>query len=264
MDNRIEACALQLVEVRRSGGMLEEVPDALRSLSLSDAYSVQRQGIRLWDDEVAGWKIGATAKEVQSVFGISEPVYGPVFKKSVFQSPARLDAAAFQHRILEVEFAFRFGNDLRSRARPYTREEILGVIDAVIPSIEIISPRLKTLTGSHISTVTADFCANGGAVIGKPCTDWRNLDLVSRIVTLSLNRVKCREGTGALVLGDPLNTVEWLVDAFCKQGAAIKKGQFILTGTMTGIQAVEVNQFARADFGDLGTVEVVFETQPNG
>jgi 2-keto-4-pentenoate hydratase len=140
----------------------------------------------------------------------------------------------------------------------------MAAIDAVIPSIEIISPRLKTLTGSHISTVTADFCGNGGAVLGRPCTDWRNLDLISRVVTLSLNHVKCREGTGALVLGDPLNTVEWLVDAFGKQGATIKKGQFILAGTMTGIQAAEVNQVAQADFGDLDTVELVFEKQTNG
>ena len=83
MDSRIEACARQLVDVRRNGGMLEELPETLRSLSLSDAYSIQRQGIKLWSDEVAGWKIGATSKEVQSVFGISEPVYGPVFKRTV-------------------------------------------------------------------------------------------------------------------------------------------------------------------------------------
>ena len=261
MDTRIDACARQLVDVRRNGGMLEELPETLRSLGLSDAYSIQRQAIELWSDEVAGWKIGATSKEVQSVFGISEPVYGPVFKRTVFQSPAQLDAAAFQHRIVEAEFAFRFGDDLPSRAKPYTRDEIVSVIDAIIPSIEILSPRLKTLTGSHISTVVADFCGNGGAVLGRVCTDWQHLDLISRVVTLSLNGVKRREGTGALVLGDPLNTVEWLINTLGEHGATIKKGQFILAGTMTGIHTAEVNHVSQADFGDLGTVDVVFETQ---
>lgn len=261
MDTRIDACARQLVDVRRNGGMLEELPETLRSLGLSDAYSIQRQAIELWSDEVAGWKIGATSKEVQSVFGISEPVYGPVFKRTVFQSPAQLDAAAFQHRIVEAEFAFRFGDDLPSRAKPYTRDEIVPVIDAIIPSIEILSPRLKTLTGSHISTVIADFCGNGGAVLGRVCTDWQHLDLISGAVTLSLNGVKRREGTGALVLGDPLNTVEWLINTLGEHGAAIKKGQFILAGTMTGIHTAEVNHISQADFGDLGMVDVVFETQ---
>jgi len=261
MDSRIEACAHQLVEVRRNGGMLEELPETLRSLSLSDAYSIQHHGIKHWSDEVAGWKIGATSKEVQGVFGISEPVYGPIFKRTVFQSPAQLDAAAFQHRIVEAEFAFRFGADLPSRTKPYTRDEIVAAIDAVIPSIEILSPRLKTLTGSHISTVVADFCGNGGAVLGRICTDWHKLDLISRVVTLSLNGVKRREGTGALVLGNPLNTVEWLINALGKNGASIKKGQFILAGTMTGIHTAEVNQISQADFGDLGTVDVVFETK---
>jgi 2-keto-4-pentenoate hydratase len=107
MDSRIDSCARQLVEVRRNGAVLEELPETLRSLSLRDAYSIQHDGIKLWSDEVAGWKIGATSKEVQEVFGISEPVYGPIFKGTVFQSPARLDAAAFQHRIVEAEFGFR-------------------------------------------------------------------------------------------------------------------------------------------------------------
>lgn len=264
MNSRIEACARRLVDVRRSGGMLEELPDLLASTSLNDAYSIQSQGIRLWPDEVVGWKVGATSKEVQSVFGISQPVYGPVFKKNVFQSPVSLDVAAFQHRMVEAEFAFRFGDDLPSRKKPYTRDEIVAAIDAVIPSIEIISPRLKTLTTSHISTVIADFCANGGAVLGRGRNDWRHLDLVSHFVTLSLDGVRCREGSGALVLGNPLNAVEWLVNALGEHGASIKKDQFILAGTMTGINAAEVNSLCRADFGDLGTVDLVFEMQSDG
>ena len=32
MDTRIDACARQLVDVRRNGGMLEELPETLRSL----------------------------------------------------------------------------------------------------------------------------------------------------------------------------------------------------------------------------------------
>lgn len=107
----------------------------------------------------------------------------------------------------------------------------------------------------------ADFCGNGGAVLGRTCTDWHKLDLISRVVTLSLNGVKRREGTGALVLGNPLNTVEWFINALGKHGASIKKGQFILAGTMTGIHTAEVNQISQADFGDLGTVDVVFETK---
>jgi 2-keto-4-pentenoate hydratase len=137
----------------------------------------------------------------------------------------------------------------------------VAAIDAVIPSIEIISPRFKALPTSQISTVIADFCANGGAVFGRICTDWRKLDLVSRGVSLSLNGIKRREGKGALVLGNPLNTVEWLINALGEHGASIEKGQFILAGTLTGIHTAEVNHISQADFGDLGTVDVVFEDE---
>ena len=63
------------------------------------------------------------------------------------------------------------------------------------------------------------------------------------------------------MLGSPLNTVDWLINALGEHGATIKKGQFILAGTMTGIHTAEVNHISQADFGDLGTVDVVFETQ---
>jgi 2-keto-4-pentenoate hydratase len=35
-------------------------------------------------------------------------------------------------------------------------------------------------------------------------------------------------------------------------------GQFVMTGTVTGLHAPEPSHTAKADFGVLGTVEVVF------
>jgi len=110
-----------------------------------------------WDDEVVGWKVGATAKQVQQLFGVSEPAYGPVFRKSVFQSPARAPARDFHHRMLESEFAFRFGKDLSPRPSSYSRDEIIESVDALIPAFEIISPRFNRLTVDRFPQVVADF-----------------------------------------------------------------------------------------------------------
>ena len=80
-------------------------------------------------------------------------------------SPARLKAAAFQHLLLEAEFTFSFRDGLPRRAKRYAREEVIEAIEAVIPSIEIISPRFKRLSVDHTPQFVADFSGNarGGA-----------------------------------------------------------------------------------------------------
>jgi len=43
-----------------------------------------------------------------------------------------------------------------------------------------------------------------------------------------------------------------------KQGLTLAKGQFVMTGTTTGIHTPELGQHAVADFGDLRKVEITF------
>jgi 2-keto-4-pentenoate hydratase len=68
-----------------------------------------------------------------------------------------------------------------------------------------------------------------------------------------------QEGTGALTLGHPLNVLDWLIVALSARGQDIRKGDLVMTGTMTGLHAPEPGEPAVADFGALGKVEVVFE-----
>ena len=248
----------RIVEARKSLSTLEDLTGAAAVATLEDAYQIQSAVTKRWGDEIAGWKVGATARQVQQLFGVSEPAYGPVFRKSVFQSPARVPARDFHHLMLESEFAFRFGKDLAPRATAYSRDEILTSVDALIPAFEIVSPRFNRLTVDKFPQVVADFCANGGAILGTPVEKWRGIDLPAHAVKLSIGGALRQEGVGAAALGDPVNVLEWFVNKFHAQGLSLSKGQFVLTGTMTGIHTPEVGQTAIADFGDLSKVEVTF------
>jgi 2-keto-4-pentenoate hydratase len=195
---------------------------------------------------------------MQEFWRIAAPIYGPVFRRTVFQSPGSLRARDFHHTMLESEFAFRFGADLPPRAKPYARDEIVAAVDALIPAFEIISSRVAKLSPDKVPLVVADFCANGGAVCGRPIEDWHAIDLPARKVALHLGGALCEQGSGADVLGNPLNVLDWFVNALRAQGIALARGQFVLTGTMTGLRTAEVGQPAVADFGDLGKVQVTF------
>jgi 2-keto-4-pentenoate hydratase len=257
-DPDLEAGARRLVEARRAKAKLTELPEAERPRTIADAYCQQHMATALWDDEVAGWKVGATSIEVQRLFGVTEPLFGPVFRRDTATSPASLPASAFQHRMLESEFSFHFGTDLPPRARRYTRAEILDAVESVSPSIEIISPRFDRLMVQDVLQLQADWCADGGAVLGPACQRWRERDLVDQAVGFSIAGIRRQKGTGALVLGSPLTVLEWFVDALAAQGLGLRAGQFVMTGTMTGIHAPEPGQPAAADFGDLGRAELVF------
>ena len=258
MNPGFEKAVRQIVEARKTLSVLDDLSGAAQVTTLEDAYRIQRAATERWDDEIAGWKVGATAKQVQNLFGVSEPAYGPVFRKAVFQSPARVPARSFHHLMLETEFAFRFGNDLPSRPTPYSREEILSAIDVLIPAFEIVSPRFNRLTVDKFPQVVADFCANGGAILGTHVENWREIDLPAHAVKLFMGGALRQEGQGSAVLGDPVNVLEWFVNKFSAQGMSLSKGQFVMTGTMTGIHTPQVGQRAMADFGELAKVEVTF------
>ena len=258
MNPGFEEAVRQIVEARKTLCVLEDLSGEAQVATLEDAYRIQRAVTERWDDEIAGWKVGATAKKVQDLFGVSEPAYGPVFKKTVFQSPAHVSARSFHHLMLETEFAFRFGNDLPSRPTPYSREEILQAIDVLIPAFEIVSPRFNRLTVDKFPQVVADFFANGGAILGTHVENWRDVDLPAQAVKLFMSGALRQEGQGSAALGDPINVLEWFINKFSAQGLTLLRGQFVLTGTMTGIHTGELGQHAMADFGDLGKVEVTF------
>jgi 2-keto-4-pentenoate hydratase len=121
------------------------------------------------------------------------------------------------------------------------------------------SPRFPRFTVDDIPQLVADFCANGGVILGAPCMNWKGRNLSSKAVRLFIDGDLREAGTGAPVIGDPLNALEWLVNALSIQGIAIASGQFVITGTTTGIHAPDRGMVAMGDFGDFGNVEVVFD-----
>jgi 2-keto-4-pentenoate hydratase len=258
MIDRVDRAARAILEARRTGVPLETLAPSDQPQSLEEAYAIQQAVTARWPDKIAGWKVGATSKEVQTLLGTTEPIYAPVFKSGVFRSPATIPARDFQHRFLESEFIFEFGKGLPTRQTPYSRDDIIDAVDALFPGFEIISPRFRSLTGHHVFTVVADSVANGGAVLGRICTDWRHVDLASQSVVLSIGGAERQRGTGALALGHPLNVLDWFVSVLSRNGGSIEAGQFVMTGTVTGVHAPDLGQTAKTDFGPLGMIEAVF------
>jgi 2-keto-4-pentenoate hydratase len=97
---------------------------------------------------------------------------------------------------------------------------------------------------------------DGGLVVGSGTPFHADLDLRSVPVRLTIDGELAREGTGADVLGDPVEALAWLANARCRDGDGLRAGDLHNTGTATDIAPFKAGSVAEADFGPLGRVQL--------
>lgn len=71
-----------------------------------------------------------------------------------------------------------------------------------------------------------------------------------------IDGIAVASGTGATVLGHPLNALVWLADTLSQRGSRLRQEEMILSGTCTGITKVAAGQTFAAHFADLPPVQV--------
>ena len=105
----------------------------------------------------------------------------------------------------------------------------------------------------------ADNGAQGAFVLGAGTDDWRGLDLAGMRTELRMNGARTSEGSGANVLGHPLEPLVWLANARAARGGGLAAGEAVTTGsTCAALGFAEAGDTAEARFADIGTVSVAF------
>jgi 2-keto-4-pentenoate hydratase len=244
----IEKAARQLIAAREGEKLLEELSGDAQPSTIEAAHAIQDAMVNLLGDQVAGWKVAKTPA--------GEFARGVILASRVFNGPAKLPAALCPMKVVEVEIAFRFGHDLPAQSRDYDYE---AVANAVVPfaAIEVVDSRFVSYAGTDWMHRAADFMSNGAFVIGESVTDWRGIDLSTLDVCLSLNDEVKLNKTGGHPTIDPMLPVVALVNAFRKR-EGVKTGQFVTTGSFTGMTTAQAGQQVKGTFGHFGSVTVEF------
>ena len=94
---------------------------------------------------------------------------------------------------------------------------------------------------------------------GEPCPGWRDFDFVTHPTNLVVNGERKFPGTGAAVLGNPLNVVAWLATELPRHGRRLCRGDRVTTGVTTGIYLAVPGDRLVADFGRIGRVSLDFD-----
>jgi 2-keto-4-pentenoate hydratase len=204
---------------------------------------------------VVGKKIGLTSLAMQAMLGVKEPDYGHILNGMVVMEAQKVLAAELVAPRIEGELAFVLKEDLKGPG--VTLTEVLRCSEGVIPSLEIIDSRIADWKIKLPDTV-ADNASSARVVLGGTITPPHSLDLRTVGMVLEKNGEIAATAAGAAVLGHPAQAVAWLANKLAAYGIILRKGEVILSGSLTAAIPVAAGDFIRADFGPLGDVKIKF------
>lgn len=221
------------------------------SLTTDDAYAIQELVIeeRLKDGRSrAGWKMGLTSTPTPTT-----PIVGALLSDMVVASGSDLALPTMVGPMVEAEVVVRVGETID---RAVTVAELERGPHEVGPGIEVIDYRTTDSAGA-IDWI-ADNSTVAYAVVGAfvPVAEIEPAEVEA---SLALGSRHLATGRGAQVMGNPLAAMAWLSQHLVERGHSLRRGDVILTGSLTGHHPVPDGETEfSADFGALGVITVRF------
>lgn len=237
-----------LVEARRTGILIDALPNGSVPVDLEAAHAAQVATAAALGETIAGWKV-AIAKD-------GEVVRAPLFGSRMFSSPAEIPASLTPLLGIEVEIAFRFERALPPRAGRYDVDEVAAAVTA-LAAIEVVDSRFRNRSDVPALALTADCMTNGAFVAGTMRPDWRSFDLSGLEASLVVNGQTVVRQVGGHAEVDPLRPAVRLANAL-RTSCGIAAGHIVTTGTYTGLTIVKPGDHVVGRFAGFGETEVRF------
>lgn len=256
--------AAQIVSQRLSLNPITPLTTNVSPQTIAEGYSVQAevnyQLMAAGMGELVGHKIGCTTPVMQAFININHPCAGRIFSRTVMHGHGTVPSRGFIKPGVECEITVRLAQDLPPQATPYTKETVARAVGEVMASIELVDERYQNLQSLGVPTLIADDFFNAGCVLGTPTRNWRSLDLASLQGRMWINDVEVASGSGAMVLGHPLNALAWLANAQSQQAMdGLKAGEFVMLGSLVQTQWIKAGDRTRIEISGLGSVSLDME-----
>ncbi len=242
-----------LAEARRAGRKLADYP-CDKPGDMAQAFAAQDAMAAAMGAPVVGWKVGLTSKRAQELCGVDQPLAGPVFAGTLYQSGAELALCEADLGVLEAEIGFEMKAALPARAEAYGRDEVLAAIGAVVPLFEWVNKRLPGGLMDEIEWIVADGVINRALIRGASIAFEPGMDLKGETVRVMKDGAEITRGVGARALGDPLEVMVWLANDLRQRGKGLNPGDVAATGLICDVVMAEPGARYEAVFGTLGWV----------
>jgi 2-keto-4-pentenoate hydratase len=220
------------------------------AFSMADAFAVAdalRSRRLARGERTLGYKIGFTNRHIWPLYGVNEPIWGPVWNTTTQlldgASVATTLAGLSQPR-LEPEVVFGFASAPRAGMN---ERELAACIAWVAHGFEIVQTHFEAWRFKAPDTV-ADFALHGRLLVGPrvPAARFEAMgaELAALQVELRCDDRTIERGAGSAVLDGPLNALRLWVDAMAAQPQRwpIVAGDVVTTGTLTDAQPLRPGQ----------------------
>jgi 2-keto-4-pentenoate hydratase len=247
----IEAHALRLFNARKTGVTIGLVTQASPSISADEARRIAALTLAKWGQPQCGYKLGYTSEAMRRQMGISQPNFGRLTVDMNFTNGV---CTPLIHPRAEPEIALRTARDLG--APPQSDSDMLKLVDAVFPALEIVDTRYHDYVFRYEDNV-ADNSSAAGFVLGAAHAPEVLLGRGFDVLFKSGDTIK-ETGHSSAALGGPLHALRWLLAEAAAIGEVIPAGSIILTGGLTAALPVKRGRTVVAQFGSLGVVSVAW------
>ncbi len=223
---------------------------------LAAAYAIQDAAIELWDDVVAGWKIGLVPASVRAELGVDR-IAGPIFARQVVHTAGDeivdLAVLAGGFAAVEAEFVLKIGRDQDVSQHAWSADDAAEMIGAVHIGIELAGSPFAGINDHGPAVTVSDFGNNAGLVVGAEVKTWRSLDWRRALAQTAIEGNPVGEGNaGALPGGGPFAALAFLLTHCAARGRPLRAGQLVSSGAVTGVHQIAAGQSAELSFGELG------------
>jgi 2-keto-4-pentenoate hydratase len=257
-ENRMKILAEMLLAAEKNRKPILPLTESDPGITVDEAYRIQLRVMELKKSSgqvVMGKKIGITSRAMQTMLGVNEPDYGHILDGMVVMEGEQIRVADLIQPRIEGELAFILKEDLKGPG--VTLADVIRCSEGVIPALEIIDSRIADWKIKLPDTV-ADNASSARIVLGGMLTPVYALDLRTVGMVLEKNGEVAATAAGAAVLGNPAQAVAWLANKLAGYGITLRKGEVILSGSLTAAMPVSSGDFVRADFGTLGDAKIKF------
>ena len=249
-----QTLAAGLVAAHRGGALLGGAaigpePQKLPQ-NFTDAFAVQRL-VMAEIGPVGGYKTSNTAPGEQVVLA-------PIPAANIRPSPARYTGDEMRRVGIELEIAFRIDGPLPALGAPNFEDALRAVVSAV-PVIEMVDTRLADLEGAPALLKMADNQSGFGLVVGEAIRDWSAIDIAAPEITFTVDGRQVGTTAGQVPGGTAFEALVGLVGAIGDHCGGLQPGQYVTTGSLSGLHWIEKGVEVRGTIAGLGGVSVHVE-----
>jgi 2-keto-4-pentenoate hydratase len=258
---RIAEAARLLVDARRTGKPLWELPNECKPATAADANAIIDAVTAALDEPIGGWKIGFLYSPRQ------KPFICPLFNSRLFGSPAHVSLSLTPSLRIEPEISFRLIRDLPARATQYRAGEVAEAVVAC-PSLEIVDTRFDTRHRSIRQMLDdrntrleafADHITTGAYIVGEGRSDWQSFDFAAMHMVMRTSHRVIVESVGGHAFVDPFLPCVVLANEMRHRGG-LRKDEILVTGSFCGFFEVAPDEPVTAEFEGFGSAEATFVT----